>query len=69
MTRTLALSWAAYTSGHFDRIYDGHAARLGYRPSFTVTGGEGHANVATTEPDIASVIIADLEAAVSRVVR
>lgn len=61
---TLKLSWDAYTSKHFDRIYNQHADELGHYPSFTVLHGGDHARVITTEPDAARAIINDLEAAI-----
>lgn len=64
-TRTinLRLSWAAYTSEYFDRIYDAHAERIGHRPGFTILHGGDHARVLTTDADAdaARAIIAELE--------
>jgi hypothetical protein len=60
----LMLSWAAYTSGHFGRIYTEHAERLRYRPEFTVTHDGERARVTTTHADAnaARALIAELEA-------
>jgi hypothetical protein len=59
----LSISWAAYTSKHFDTIYDAHAARVGHRPEMRILHGGGTAKVLTTAADEAAVraIISEAE--------
>jgi hypothetical protein len=64
---TLKLNWTAYTSEHFDPIYDAHAKRLGHRPAMRIRHGGNHAKVITTADDAAAVqaIISEVESAVA----
>ena len=67
MRNELCISWIAYTSEHFDAIYNAHAERIGHRPAFVVMRGEGHARVLTTDDDRshAQAVIDACEAAVA----
>jgi hypothetical protein len=64
---TLKLNWTAYTSEHFDPIYDAHANRLGHRPAMSIRHGGGHVKVITTADDADAVraIISEVESAVA----
>jgi hypothetical protein len=62
---TLTINWAAYTSEHFDPIYEAHSERTGHRPTMSIRHGGEHAIVATTTADADAVrdIIKEVEEA------